>query len=136
MATAPRTQTAPRASTSLAEPPLPADDPTLFEVDLRGLRDRWAPTAARPAMTAEAMVGADRKAQALGGPGARLMEQAGTATAAAARALAIETDRWGHGPIVILAGPGNNGGDGFVAARHLAPLGTDVGVAFGAAEGA
>jgi ADP-dependent NAD(P)H-hydrate dehydratase / NAD(P)H-hydrate epimerase len=134
MATAPTTRTQPPASTSLAEPPLPADDPILFELDLRGLRDRWAPTAARPPMTAEAMVGADRKAQALGVPGERLMEQAGTATAAAAKAFAIDTDRWGHGPIVILAGPGNNGGDGFVAARHLARAGADVVVAFVAAE--
>ena len=96
-------------STSLAEPPLPADDPTLFELDLRGLRERWASTAARPPMTAEAMIGADRRAQALGVPGERLMEQAGTATAAAAHALAVDTERWGRGPIVILAGPGNNG---------------------------
>ena len=86
-------------------------------------------------MSAEAMVGADRKAQALGVPGERLMEHAGTATAAAARALAIDTERWGHGPIVILAGPGNNGGDGFVAARHLARAGADVIVAFVASEG-
>ena len=130
MPTAPTTP----PSTSLAEPPLPADDPTLFELDLRGLRDRWAPTAARPPMTAEAMVGADRKAQALGVAGERLMEQAGTATAAAARALAVDTERWGRGPIVILAGPGNNGGDGFVAARHLARAGADVVVAFVATE--
>jgi DNA-binding transcriptional MocR family regulator len=45
-------------------------------------------------MTAEAMVGADRRAQALGVPSERLMEHAGTATAAAARALAIDTERW------------------------------------------
>jgi hydroxyethylthiazole kinase-like uncharacterized protein yjeF len=134
MPTAPTTRRSTPTSTSLAEPPLPADDPTLFELDLRGLRDRWAPTAARPPMTAEAMVGADRKAQALGVPGERLMEHAGTATAAAARALALDTDRWLRGPIVILAGPGNNGGDGFVAARHLARAGADVVVAFIAAE--
>src|SRR5215510_11334051 len=124
MATAPSTRAAP--TTSLAEPPLPADDATLFDLDLRGLRERWAPTAARAPMTAEAMVGTDRRAQMLGVPGERLMEQAGTATAAAAHALAVDTERWGRGPIVILAGPGNNGGDGFVAARHLARLGADV----------
>ena len=114
-------------SDSLAAPPLPADDPTLFELDLRGLRDRWAPTAARPPISAEAMVGADRKAQALGVPADRLMEHAGTAAAAAARALALETDRW-------LAGPGNNGGDGFVAARRLAKAGARVVVALVATE--
>ena len=123
------------ASASLAEPPLPADDPDLFELDLRGLRSRWAPTAARPPMSAEAMVGADAKAQALGVPAERLMEHAGTAAAAAARALALETDRWLTGPIVILAGPGNNGGDGFVVARRLARAGAKVVVAFVASEG-
>jgi NAD(P)H-hydrate repair Nnr-like enzyme with NAD(P)H-hydrate epimerase domain len=72
---------------------LPADDPELFELDLRGLRGRWASTAARPPIGAEAMTGADRRAQALGVPGERLMEQAGTAVAAAALALAGDTDR-------------------------------------------
>ena len=81
------------------------------------------------------MVGADRKAQALGVPGEQLMEQAGTAAAAAARALALETDRWLKGPIVIFAGPGNNGGDGFVAARRLARAGAQVVVAFVAPDG-
>jgi ADP-dependent NAD(P)H-hydrate dehydratase / NAD(P)H-hydrate epimerase len=120
---------------SLTESPLPADDARLFELDLRGLRTRWAATSARPPMGAEAMIGADRKAQALGVSGEQLMEQAGTAAAAAARALAIETDRWLKGPIVIFAGPGNNGGDGFVAARRLARLGAQVVVAFVAPDG-
>jgi hydroxyethylthiazole kinase-like uncharacterized protein yjeF len=117
-----------------ANPPLPADDPTLFELDLRALRGRWAAAAARSPISGEAMVGADRRAQALGVPGERLMEQAGTAVAAAARALAIDTDRWGHGPIVIFAGPGNNGGDGLVAARRLARIGAQVILVFVAAE--
>lgn len=125
----------PSSVPSLGEPPLPGDDSALFGLDLRGLRGRWAPTAARPPMSAEAMVGADRKAQALGVPGERLMEHAGTATAAAARALAIETDRWLKGPIVVFAGPGNNGGDGFVAARRLAKSGAPVVVVFVAGEG-
>lgn len=81
------------------------------------------------------MVGADKKAQRLGVPGERLMEHAGTAAGAAARALAIETDRWLKGPIVVFAGPGNNGGDGFVAARRLAKAGAQVVVAFVASEG-
>jgi ADP-dependent NAD(P)H-hydrate dehydratase / NAD(P)H-hydrate epimerase len=113
---------------------LPADDPALFALDLRGLRSHWARTAARPPMTAEAMVGADRRAQALGIPGERLMEHAGAAVAAAAHALAVDTGRWGHGPIVILCGPGNNGGDGLVAGRRLAVAGARVVVALIAAD--
>ena len=106
--------------------PLPADDPTLFELDLRGLRGRWAERAALSAIGAEAMAGADRRAQAVGIPEERLMEHAGTAVAAGVRALAVDLDRWGHGPVVILCGPGNNGGDGFVTARRLALNGGDV----------
>jgi NAD(P)H-hydrate epimerase len=122
------------ATSSAAETPLPADDPSLFELDLRALRTRWAAAAARSPISGEAMVGADRRAQALGIPGERLMEQAGTAVAAAARALAVDTDRWGSGPIVILAGPGNNGGDGLVAARRLVRIGAAVVLVFVAAE--
>jgi ADP-dependent NAD(P)H-hydrate dehydratase / NAD(P)H-hydrate epimerase len=114
--------------------PLPADDPELMELDLRGLRSVWAETADRPPMTAAAMTGADHRAQALGVPGEWLMEHAGAATAAAAHALALDTERWGRGPIVILAGPGNNGGDGLVAARRLAAAGAKVIVALVAAE--
>ena len=80
------------------------------------------------------MTGADRRAQAFGMPGDRLMEHAGTAVAAAAHALAVETGRWGRGPIVILCGPGNNGGDGLVAARRLAAVGARVVVALAAAD--
>jgi NAD(P)H-hydrate epimerase len=57
------------------------------------------------------------------------MEHAGTAVAAAVRALAADLGRWGTGPIVILCGPGNNGGDGYVAARRLALAGGTVVVA-------
>ena len=80
------------------------------------------------------MTGADRRAQALGCPELRLMEHAGTAVAAAVRALAADLGRWGSGPIVILCGPGNNGGDGFVAARRLALAGASVIVAVVAAD--
>jgi ADP-dependent NAD(P)H-hydrate dehydratase / NAD(P)H-hydrate epimerase len=113
---------------------LPAEDPELFTLDLRGLRRRWADAAARSPITAEAMRGADRRAQALGMPGERLMEHAGTAVAAAVKAIAEDQDRWGRGPILILAGPGNNGGDGFVTARRLARAGADVVVALVASD--
>ena len=117
-----------------ASTPLPADDPPIFEMDLRGLRGHWAARAALPAISAETMTGADRRAQALGYPESRLMEHAGTAVAAAVSALARDLDRWGTGPIVILCGPGNNGGDGFVAARRLALAGASVIVAIVAAD--
>lgn len=126
------------AETPTAQPksrlPLPADDPELFALDLRGLRARWAGAAARSPIPAAAMIGADRRAQALGVPGSRLMEHAGTAVAAAVRALAVDQERWRSGPILVLAGPGNNGGDGFVAARRLALAGARVVVALVGSE--
>jgi NAD(P)H-hydrate epimerase len=72
------------------------------------------------------MTGADRRAQALGITGERLMEHAGVAVAAAVRALAEATERPHDAPVLVLAGPGNNGGDGFVAARALARHGRPV----------
>jgi NAD(P)H-hydrate epimerase len=66
------------------------------------------------------MRGADRRAQRLGVPGHDLMEQAGFSVATAARALLNSVDRASSGLVLLLAGPGNNGGDAFVAARHLA----------------
>ena len=116
-------------------PLLPADDPGLFELDLDGLASRWAGTMARAPMTAAEMTGADARAQRFGVPGLSLMEHAGTAVAAAARALAIAGDRWESGPILVLCGPGNNGGDGFVAARRLAGAGARVVVALVAVSG-
>ncbi len=114
---------------------LPADDPGILSHDLAALGRRWAASAAAAPMSAEAMMGADRRAQAFGVPGARLMEHAGAAVAAAVHALAVDQDRWGRGPIVIFCGPGNNGGDGFVAARRLARAGAQVVVVFVASEG-
>ena len=108
--------------------PLPADDPDIFELDLRGLRQRWGSAATRPAIGSEAMTGADLRAQKMGIRGQFLMEHAGAAVAAAVKAIAEATGRWKKGPILILSGPGNNGGDGFVAARYLARAGADVAV--------
>jgi NAD(P)H-hydrate epimerase len=85
-------------------------------------------------MTAEEMRGADRRAQLMGVPGRQLMEHAGAAVATAARALLVTTGRWGKGPVLVLAGPGNNGGDGSVAARYLAAAGARVAVVLVASE--
>ena len=54
----------------------------------------------------------DGNALELGISESSLMEAAGLALAEAARTMS-------EGPILVLCGPGNNGGDGFVAARHL-----------------
>jgi NAD(P)H-hydrate epimerase len=107
-------------------PPLPSEDATLFELDLDGLAARWARSMAMSPIGAETMRGADRRAQAMGVMSIRLMENAGCAVAAATKALAVQTGRWNKGPILILCGPGNNGGDGFVAARHLSRHGARV----------
>ncbi len=58
---------------------------------------------------------ADQAAAALGAPPSRLMEAAGRSVAAAVRSGWPRAKR----PL-LLCGAGNNGGDGYVAARHLA----------------
>jgi ADP-dependent NAD(P)H-hydrate dehydratase / NAD(P)H-hydrate epimerase len=70
------------------------------------------------------MAEADRQTIAGGVPGIRLMERAGQAVADAVRARFAAGRR-----VVVIAGPGNNGGDGFVAARLLAATGYDVSLA-------
>ncbi|MGI8525299.1 MAG: NAD(P)H-hydrate dehydratase [Pseudolabrys sp.] len=73
-------------------------------------------------LTTAEMAQADRMTITGGVPGITLMENAGRAVAD--RAALLPGRR-----VVVLAGPGNNGGDGFVAARLLAERGYDVGVA-------
>ncbi len=75
-------------------------------------------------LTTAEMAEADRLTIAGGTAGIALMENAGRAVADVAGRLLQ-----GRG-VVVVAGPGNNGGDGFVAARILAERGHTVRVAF------
>ncbi len=61
--------------------------------------------------------------EVLGAPGVVLMENAGRQ---AADAVAEFLDPAGGRRVAIVAGSGNNGGDGFVVARHLAMRGATV----------
>ena len=79
--------------------------------------DAWL----QPLYDAEGMRAVDRWAiEEMGIPEADLMEAAGTALAEVVAELAPQ------GPVRIVCGKGNNGGDGLVAARHLRATGFEV----------
>ncbi len=78
-------------------------------------------------LTTEQMAKADQicisELEQLGRSGADLMEEAGLS-------VVREIERVGRGrKVLVLCGPGNNGGDGFVIARHLSCSGWQVQVA-------
>lgn len=72
-------------------------------------------------LTPREMAEADRRTISAGTTGIELMERAGAAVARAA------ADEAGAGRrIAVICGPGNNGGDGFVAARLMGEQGFDA----------
>ena len=73
-------------------------------------------------LTVSEMTRADQLAIASGTSGFALMREAGKAVAEVAEAMAE------RGSILVVAGRGNNGGDGFIAAAELAAKGRDVSV--------
>lgn len=69
------------------------------------------------------MGAADKAAISSGTPGFVLMQRAGEVIVHAIR------QRWSARPVVVMCGPGNNGGDGYVAAERLKEAGWPVKVA-------
>lgn len=87
---------------------------------LRYLIIMWTPGS--EVLTVAEMAEIDRLTAASGVPTLTLMENAG-------RQVANEiAKRWSRRRTVVLCGPGNNGGDGFVVARHLQARGWPVDV--------
>ena len=76
-----------------------------------------------PLLTAAETRAAEAEAERRGLPPSILMENAGTAVAEAAAKLGGPAARF-----LVVAGPGNNGGDGYVAARKLHAAGRQVDV--------
>ena len=82
--------------------------------------DEFSPDPDLALLTCAQMGAADAAAIAAGTPGSELMETAGKEVAQAV------VERYRRQPVLVLCGPGNNGGDGFVAARHLLAEGWPV----------
>ncbi|MGC8534057.1 MAG: NAD(P)H-hydrate dehydratase [Rhizomicrobium sp.] len=85
--------------------------------------DAGAVSVAGELLTTAQMYAADAFAVRTGVSSLSLMEAAGAAVADCIHS------NWPQARVVVLCGPGNNGGDGFVAARHLRSLGHPVEVA-------
>ena len=82
--------------------------------------DATAPWRRHALLAPQEMSTADRLTVTGGTLGITLMENAGRAVADAI------SRRWPRQPVVVLCGPGNNGGDGFVGARFLEDHGWPV----------
>jgi len=83
-------------------------------------RDHAPPPRKLELLTPAQMAVADAAAPGLGVPGPTLMDAAGRAVARAVMR------RFRPCRTLVLAGPGNNGGDGYVAARYLSQAGWPV----------
>ncbi len=77
-------------------------------------------TSPREILTVAEMTAADKAGAQAAGSSFVLMQRAGEAVAREV------TRRFGDGEVVVLAGPGNNGGDGYVAAQALRQAGRSV----------
>ncbi|MBV9518364.1 MAG: NAD(P)H-hydrate dehydratase [Hyphomicrobiales bacterium] len=84
-------------------------------------------------LTPAEMAKADRHAIETGTSGFELMQRAGDAVARVA--LRVIEGETGRRQIIVLCGPGNNGGDGFIAAKLLAEAGHTVVVSLLGSEG-
>src|SRR6202042_798172 len=84
-------------------------------------RFRYPSRTMNELLTPSEMAEADRLTTAGGTAGIELMERAGRAVADA-----VSASHPGGARVTVVAGPGNNGGDGFVAARLLADRGYRV----------
>lgn len=105
------------------------------DLDLDMIGACWATRAGLAPISSEGMQGADLRAQRLGVSGDSLMEEAGAAVAVVARAMLGTGPARRTGQVLVLVGPGNNGGDGLVAARHLASAGIRSVVVLASADG-
>ncbi|HEU4613905.1 MAG TPA: NAD(P)H-hydrate dehydratase [Kofleriaceae bacterium] len=83
----------------------------------------------RPVVSAAEMRALDRATiEDIGIPAFTLMETAGRAVAHVAMEMLAEGGDAGLAHVAVVCGPGNNGGDGFVAARVLRDLGVEAAV--------
>ena len=84
------------------------------------MADGLSPSSEFVLLTCAEMAAADAAAISSGTTGSALMEAAGRAVARTV------IERYRRQSVVVLCGPGNNGGDGFVAARQLQEEGWSV----------